>query len=78
MKGTKNHNKYLNWLKNKVRIHEDDNDSGGNSVGNDKPLTSATAAKASKSMTLNKRIFSDSLIKLDPRYLAKNNPVMSQ
>ena len=31
---------------------------------------------ATRAMTVNTRILSDSLTKLDPRYLAKNNPVM--
>ena len=78
MKMTEKYDNYLNWLKNKVSIHKGRSDSaGGNIADNDKPLTSTTISeKSSKSITINSRIFSDSLIKLDPRYLAKNNPVM--
>jgi len=61
-----NNNNYLKWLKNKTNLHENEND---NSSNNDKVSTA-------KRMTINTRILSDSLTKLDPRYLAKNNPVM--
>jgi K+-transporting ATPase ATPase B chain len=61
-----NNNNYLKWLKNKANLHENEND---NSSNNDKVSTA-------KTMTINTRILSDSLTKLDPRYLAKNNPVM--
>jgi hypothetical protein len=89
MKINKNYNYYLNWLRKKVSIHKDDsNGSSKNSkssssgvvvVNNNKPsstITTTAAARTSKSMTVNARILSDSFIKLDPRYLAKDNPVM--
>ena len=77
---SKKYDNYLNWLKNKVSIHKGHSDSGSRNIvdnDNDKPLRSTTTPeKSSKSIIINSRIFSDSLIKLDPRYLAKNNPVM--
>ena len=63
-----NSNNYLKWFRKKVNHHK--NKSGSSSDNNNnKP-------SATKTMTLNTRIISDSIIKLDPRYLAKDNPVM--
>ena len=45
------------------------NKSGTSGLNNSKP-------SATRAMIVNTRILSDSLTKLDPRYLAKNNPVM--
>jgi potassium-transporting ATPase ATP-binding subunit len=58
---------YLERFRKNINKHK--NKSGISSFNNNKKL--ATRAK-----TLNTRILSDSLTKLDPRYLAKNNPVM--
>jgi potassium-transporting ATPase ATP-binding subunit len=63
-----NANNYLKWFRNKVNRHKNES---SNSSGNNNNKPSAT-----KTMTVNTRIISDSIIKLDPRYLAKNNPVM--
>jgi K+-transporting ATPase ATPase B chain len=87
MKINKNYNYYLNWFRKKVSIHKDDSNGSGKSsksssvavVNNNKPsstITTTAAARTSKSMAVNARILSDSFIKLDPRYLAKSNPVM--
>jgi K+-transporting ATPase ATPase B chain len=84
MRISKSYKYYLNWFRNKVSIYKDSSgiehkDGSGGGVESNKPssaITTKTAARMSKSMTINTRVLSDSLIKLDPRYLAKNNPVM--
>jgi K+-transporting ATPase ATPase B chain len=86
MKIIKNYNYYLNRLRNKASFHKEDSSgnrskggNGSSQIDNNKPssaITTMTEEKTSKSMTVNIRILSDSVIKLDPRYLAKNNPVM--
>ncbi|MGA7692543.1 MAG: HAD-IC family P-type ATPase [Nitrososphaeraceae archaeon] len=66
-------NKYLKWFRDKASIGKNRN--GNNSSQNDEDSNkSATLNK--NTMILNTKILFDSLTKLDPRYLAKNNPVM--
>ena len=69
----KMNNKYLKWFRDKVSIGKNRN--GNNSSQNNEDSNkSATLNK--NTMILNTKILFDSLTKLDPRYLAKNNPVM--
>ena len=66
-------NKYLKWFRDKASIGKSRN--GNNRSQNDEDSNkSATLNK--NTMILNTKILFDSLTKLDPRYLAKNNPVM--
>jgi hypothetical protein len=66
-------NKYLKWFRNKASI--DKNIYGNNSSQNDEDSNTPATPKTTTKI-LNTKILFDSLTKLDPRYLAKNNPVM--
>ena len=66
-------NKYLKWFRDKASIGKDRN--GNNSSQNDED-SNKPATLNKNTMILNTKILFDSLTKLDPRYLAKNNPVM--
>jgi potassium-transporting ATPase ATP-binding subunit len=65
-------NKYLKWFRNKASI---DKNRYGNSSQNDEDPNKPAKLKTN-TMIHNTKILFDSLTKLDPRYLAKNNPVM--
>ena len=47
-------------------------------INKNKPKSNSNQNKlsATRALTVNTRILSDSITKLNPRYLAKNNPVM--
>jgi potassium-transporting ATPase ATP-binding subunit len=66
-------NKYLKWFSDKASIGNNRNriNSSQNDEDSNKPAKLKT-----NTMILNTKILFDSLRKLDPRYLAKNNPVM--
>ena len=66
-------NKYLKWFRDKASIGKNRN--GNNSSQNDEDSNKSATPKTN-TMILNTKILFDSLTKLDPRYLAKNNPVM--
>lgn len=66
-------NKYLKWFRDKASIGKSRN--GNNSSQNDED-SNKPATLNKNTMILNTKILFDSLTKLDPRYLAKNNPVM--
>ena len=66
-------NKYLKWFRDKASIGKSRN--GNNSSQNDED-SNKPATLNKNTMILNTKILFESLTKLDPRYLAKNNPVM--
>lgn len=66
-------NKYLKWFRDKASIGKNRN--GNNSSQNDEDSNKPATPKTN-TMILNTKILFDSVTKLDPRYLAKNNPVM--
>ena len=71
MKINRNNN-YLNWLRKKASVHKSDSTRSG--LGYDKPSEARVSRR--KLTKVNLRILSDSITKLNPWYLAKDNPVM--
>ena len=65
---------YLKWFQNKLGLDRTKGKDHDNN--NDENLSKLTKKQKATTTIINIKIFSDSIIKLDPRYLAKNNPVM--
>lgn len=75
---SKNFDYYLNWLRNKANLNKDESVRSGNDSGSasDNSKSSKIVVRKLMSMAFNAKVLFDSVVKLDPRYLARNNPVM--
>jgi potassium-transporting ATPase ATP-binding subunit len=67
-------NNYFKWLRNRMSFEKSRD--GKDDSSYDRNLGKLATIQKTNTMTINPRILFDSLIKLDPRYLSKNNPVM--